>query len=51
MVKRYELMVQQARGVIKTYEGTLRFLDESDKELVQLEEGYNKMIEYLRALN
>lgn len=51
MVERYELMVQHARGVIKTYEGTLRFLDESDKELVQLEEGYNKMIEYLRASN
>ncbi|CAN6817482.1 unnamed protein product [Brassica oleracea] len=50
MVKRYELMVQHARGVIKTYEGTLRFLDESDKELVQLE-GYNKMIEYWRASN
>ncbi|KAL0814880.1 hypothetical protein Bca101_071323 [Brassica carinata] len=51
MVERYELMVQHARGVIKTYEGTLRVLDESDKELVQLEEGYNKMIEARKRPN
>ena len=51
-VGRYERMVQQVRGVTKNYEGTLRFLDERDKELVQLGEGYKKLvIKYSRASN